>query len=162
MTSSQENHHNIFISYEYLQVSKLFCKYLDLVHVVQQVINFFHFAHEGLAANEENDGQAPPLVDFIKDLPCLHWSFANPHVHKFVVRQIVHDDRHCLLGMHFVVFLHFHINVGGWRFFGFIDIVPSSTEANPNFNLNFQRLKFSSLNLSMTMHRELQVMPSYA
>lgn len=60
-------HDNVFVSYRYVQISKLIFEHLDLVNVVQQVVDFLPFVCEKLAANKEDVGQILHIVNVAND-----------------------------------------------------------------------------------------------
>lgn len=86
-----------------------------------------------------------------KGFSCLRWSFATPNVRKLVVRQLERNDGYCLLHTFSYSFLAFVSWLEGGGASDSSTMHQRSTKTNPISNLNFQRLKIFSLNLSMTL-----------
>ncbi len=110
-----------------------------------------HLTREELAANEEDVGQAPRFVDVTKCPPCLRWSLGPLDVVKLTIHQVDANDRHGLLQTPLVPLDDFGVRIGWWSILRPVQISQRSMEANTISILNFQRLKFSPLNLSMTL-----------
>jgi hypothetical protein len=79
--------------------------------MVQQVVALLHLACEEFAANEEDVGQAPSLVDVAQGTPCFRGSLATLDVGKLVVHQVEPNDGHALLHTPFIVLLHLWVVV---------------------------------------------------
>ncbi len=73
-----------------------------------------HFPREELAANEEDVGQAPRLVDVVKCLPCLRGSLTPLDVVKLTIHQVDANGGHGLLHAPLVVLNDFGVCIGWW------------------------------------------------
>ena len=136
----------------YLQTSKLIPKRLDIFDVIQQIIAILHLAHDKLTANEIDVRQTLRLVNVAKSFSHLQRSLAT-----LDVRKLRSNDGHQssklrpMMKMTFLMYLWYSFNTFGFIMEDGVFLDPSimfqrSMDANNILILNFQRLKFPSLN----------------
>ncbi len=75
-------------------------------------LSLLHLAREELAANEEDVGQAPRLVDVANCLPCLRGSPAPLDVVKLTIHQVDANGGHGLLQASLVLLDDFGVCIG--------------------------------------------------
>ncbi len=130
-----------------------------------------HLAREELVANEEDVGQALCFVDVAKCLPCLHRYLAPLDVVRPSTKLMAMVDM-AFFARRWYSLMTLGSALDGGASSDSSTISQRSMEANTISILNFQRLKFSPLNLSMTLvlspsnnailHSNMTSLPTYA
>ena len=105
--------------------------------------------------NEEDVGQTLCLMNVVKGLSRFRGSFVTLDARKLVVRQVKATNGHTFFNAFLILLQHFGIRIGRWRFIESIHNIQRSMDANNILILNFQRLIFSPLNLSMIIAASL-------
>jgi hypothetical protein len=134
-----------------IQASELIRKCLHLIDMIQQVFTLLHLACEELATNEKDVGQAPCLVDVAQSTPCFHGPFATLDVGKLVIHQFEANNDIAFFTRRLYSFITFESSPKDGGSSVSSTISQRSMDVNTISILNFQRLKFSPLNLSMTL-----------
>ena len=80
-------------------------------------------------------------MDFLR----LCGLFAALDVRKLIVRQVKADDRHVIFNASLVLFQHFGIHIGRWRFFGSIHNIPKIHGCQQHFDFELLIIKLSSI-----------------
>ena len=116
--------------------------------MVQQVVTFLYLIYDEFVANKKDVGQTSRLVNVAKGLPCLHRSFTMFDVRKLSVKLRL------MMDMTMLTHLWCSFNTLGFTL-DTSTMYQRSMDANNILILNFQRLKFPSLNLSIILAASL-------
>ncbi len=100
-----------------------------------------HLAREELAANEEDVGQAPCLVDVAKCLPCLRGSLAPLDVVKLTIHQVDGNGGHGLLCAPLVLLDDFGVRIGWWSLLKPVKNLPKVHGGQHHLHLELLEVK---------------------
>jgi len=106
-----------------------------------------HLTREELAANEEDVGQAPRLVDVTKCLPCLRRSLAPLNVVKLTIHQVDANGGHGLLRAPLVLLDDFGIRIGWWSLLGPVENLPKVRGGQHHLHLELPKVEVLRIEL---------------
>ena len=132
----------------YLQTSELICECLDIVDVIEQVDTLLYLAHKIFVTNKKHIGQTVHFVNVVKGLSRLCRSFI-----AFDGASWLSAKLRPMMEKAFFMHLWYSFSILGSIFKNGVSSYLSTMfqiSIDSNNILNFERLKFYRLNLSMT------------